>query len=53
MKLLATGSAVGMKNWLRLSFGIERCSIEDGAARLKAFYERHARPNNPAASPTC
>ncbi|XP_022971158.1 tyrosine aminotransferase-like isoform X3 [Cucurbita maxima] len=51
--LIIPGSAVGMKNWLRLSFGIERCSIEDGAARLKAFYERHARPNNPAASPTC
>ncbi|XP_022947022.1 tyrosine aminotransferase-like isoform X2 [Cucurbita moschata] len=49
--LIIPGSAVGMNNWLRLSFGIERCSIEDGAARLKAFYERHARPNNAAAAP--
>ncbi|XP_038902719.1 tyrosine aminotransferase-like [Benincasa hispida] len=44
--LVLPGVAVGMKNWLRFSFGMERSSIEDGVARLKAFYQRHAKANN-------
>lgn len=44
--LILPGVAVGMKNWLRFSFGMERSSIEDGVARLKAFYQRHAKANN-------
>ncbi|KAA0062158.1 hypothetical protein IC582_026054 [Cucumis melo] len=44
--LILPGLAVGMKNWLRFSFGMERSSIEDGVARLKAFYKRHAKASN-------
>ncbi|KGN46973.1 tyrosine aminotransferase [Cucumis sativus] len=44
--LILPGLAVGMKNWLRFSFGMERSSIEDGVARMKAFYKRHAKGSN-------
>ncbi|KAL6330388.1 hypothetical protein AAG906_040317 [Vitis piasezkii] len=37
------GSAVGMKNWLRITFAIEPPSLEDGLGRIKAFYQRHAK----------
>ncbi|RVW46783.1 Tyrosine aminotransferase [Vitis vinifera] len=37
------GFAVGMKNWLRITFAIEPPSLEDGLGRIKAFYQRHAR----------
>ncbi|XP_022970833.1 tyrosine aminotransferase-like [Cucurbita maxima] len=39
--LILPGVGVGMKNWLRFSFGMEHCSIEDGVARLENFYRRH------------
>ncbi|XP_022149591.1 tyrosine aminotransferase-like [Momordica charantia] len=42
--LILPGVAVGWKNWLRMSFGMERSSIEDGLARLKSFCERHTSP---------
>ncbi|CBI21886.3 unnamed protein product, partial [Vitis vinifera] len=37
------GFAVGMKNWLRITFAIEPPSLEDGLGRIKAFYQRHAK----------
>ncbi|XP_023533361.1 tyrosine aminotransferase-like [Cucurbita pepo subsp. pepo] len=39
--VILPGVAVGLKNWLRFSFGMERCAIEDGVARLESFYQRH------------
>lgn len=41
--LILPGVAVGMKNWLRVTFAIEPSSLEDGLARLKAFCQRHAK----------
>ena len=40
---LLAGTAVGMKNFLRITFAIEPAALEVGLERLKAFYERHAK----------
>ncbi|KAF3444081.1 hypothetical protein FNV43_RR13771 [Rhamnella rubrinervis] len=37
------GTAVGLKNWLRITFAIEPSFLEDGIGRIKAFYIRHAK----------
>ncbi|KAI8023840.1 Nicotianamine aminotransferase 1 [Camellia lanceoleosa] len=37
------GVAVGMKNWLRVTFAVEPSSLEDGLGRIKAFCPRHAK----------
>ncbi|OWM91065.1 probable aminotransferase TAT2 [Punica granatum] len=40
--IVLPGTAVGLKNWLRVTFAIEPSSLEEGLRRIKAFYERHA-----------
>lgn len=37
------GFAVGLKNWLRVTFSVEPSLLEDGLGRMKAFYSRHAK----------
>ncbi|KAL3821451.1 hypothetical protein ACJIZ3_007356 [Penstemon smallii] len=37
------GDAVGLKNWLRVTFAIEPSSLDDGLRRIKSFYQRHAK----------
>ncbi|XP_028058388.1 tyrosine aminotransferase-like [Camellia sinensis] len=37
------GVAVGMKNWVRVTFAVEPSSLEDGLGRIKAFCLRHAK----------
>lgn len=37
------GMAVGMKNWLRITFAIEPSALEEGLGRIKAFCQRHAK----------
>ncbi|KAJ9686264.1 hypothetical protein PVL29_015257 [Vitis rotundifolia] len=41
--IVLPGVAVGMKNWLRVTFAIDPPSLEDGLGRIKAFYQRHAK----------
>ncbi|PKI51336.1 hypothetical protein CRG98_028283 [Punica granatum] len=41
--IVLPGIAVGMKNWLRVTFAIEPASLEDGMERIKTFCERHAK----------
>ncbi|KAL5573563.1 hypothetical protein UlMin_023160 [Ulmus minor] len=41
--IIMPGVALGMKNWLRITFAIEPSVLEDGLKRLKAFYQRHAK----------
>lgn len=36
------GFVLRMKNWVRVTFGIEPSALEDGLARIKAFCMRHA-----------
>ncbi|CAA2957651.1 tyrosine aminotransferase-like [Olea europaea subsp. europaea] len=37
------GAAVGLKNWLRITFAVELSSLEDGLERITAFTLRHAK----------
>ncbi|KAI3981653.1 hypothetical protein MKX01_027248 [Papaver californicum] len=41
--IILPGTAVGMKNWLRITFAVEPSSLQDGLLRLKAFCQRHAK----------
>nr|APR64143.1 hypothetical protein [Populus tomentosa] len=41
--MILPGTAVGMKNFLRITFAIEPSALEVGLERLKAFYGRHAK----------
>ncbi|RVW46785.1 Tyrosine aminotransferase [Vitis vinifera] len=41
--IILPGFAVGMKNWLRITFATEPPSLEDGIGRIKAFCQRHAK----------
>ncbi|KAL3647114.1 hypothetical protein CASFOL_008082 [Castilleja foliolosa] len=41
--IVLPGVAVGLKNWLRITFAIEPSSLDDGLGRIKAFYTRHAK----------
>ncbi|KAK9150239.1 hypothetical protein Syun_008548 [Stephania yunnanensis] len=37
------GSAVGITNWLRVTFAIDPSSLADGLKRMKTFCKRHAK----------
>lgn len=37
------GTAVGLKNWLRITFAADASSIEEAFKRIKCFYLRHAK----------
>ncbi|PSS16423.1 Tyrosine aminotransferase [Actinidia chinensis var. chinensis] len=41
--VILPGVAVGLKNWLRITFAIEPSSLEEGLGRIKAFSLRHAK----------
>ncbi|XP_052177555.1 probable aminotransferase TAT2 [Diospyros lotus] len=41
--IVLPGSAMGLKNWLRVTFSVEPSLLEDGLLRVKTFYLRHAR----------
>lgn len=41
--ILLPGVTVGLKNWLRISFAVDRSALEDGLSRIKAFSLRHAK----------
>ncbi|KAK1353308.1 putative aminotransferase TAT2 [Heracleum sosnowskyi] len=41
--VILPGIAVGLKNWLRVTFATEPSSLEEGFERVKAFCGRHAK----------
>ncbi|KAL5797516.1 hypothetical protein ACOSQ2_002336 [Xanthoceras sorbifolium] len=41
--IVLPGIAVGMKNWLHVTFAIDPSTLEEGLERIKAFYQRHAK----------
>ncbi|XP_057507596.1 nicotianamine aminotransferase 1-like [Actinidia eriantha] len=41
--IVLPGFAVGLKNWLRITFAVEPSMLEDALWRIKAFYLRHAK----------
>ncbi|WOL14175.1 nicotianamine aminotransferase A [Canna indica] len=40
--VILPGGAVGLKNWLRVTFAVDPSSLEEGLDRLKSFCQRHA-----------
>ncbi|XP_041006842.1 nicotianamine aminotransferase 1-like [Juglans microcarpa x Juglans regia] len=41
--IVLPGAAVGMRNWLRITFAIDPSTLEDGLERITAFCQRHAK----------
>ncbi|XP_073026697.1 tyrosine aminotransferase-like isoform X1 [Primulina eburnea] len=41
--IVLPGVAVGLKNWLRITFAVEPSYLDDGFRRIKAFHQRHAK----------
>lgn len=37
------GTAVGLKDWLRITFAADPCALGEGMKRIKSFCQRHAR----------
>lgn len=44
--MFCAGSALGMKNWLRITFAVDPSSLVDGLGRLKSFCRRNAKLRN-------
>ncbi|CAK9182977.1 unnamed protein product [Ilex paraguariensis] len=40
--IILPGLAVGLKNWVRITFAVEPSSLEEAMARVKSFYQRHS-----------
>uniref|UniRef100_A0A0D9VF58 nicotianamine aminotransferase n=1 Tax=Leersia perrieri TaxID=77586 RepID=A0A0D9VF58_9ORYZ len=41
--IVLPGSALGMKNWIRITFAIDIPSLEDALERIKSFCQRHRK----------
>ncbi|CAN8323536.1 unnamed protein product [Cochlearia groenlandica] len=41
--IILPGRAVGLKNWLRITFAVETELLTDGFSRLKSFGQRHSK----------
>ncbi|PON39015.1 LOW QUALITY PROTEIN: Tyrosine/nicotianamine aminotransferase [Parasponia andersonii] len=41
--IILPGTAVGLKNWLRITFAVDPSSLEEALRRIKSFYQRHAK----------
>ncbi|KAL5998867.1 Nicotianamine aminotransferase 1 [Asimina triloba] len=41
--IICPGSAVGLRDWLRITIAVEPSSLEEGLQRLKSFCQRHAK----------
>ncbi|KAK9734672.1 hypothetical protein RND81_04G156200 [Saponaria officinalis] len=40
--VILPGTAVGMRNWLRITFALEPTCLNEGLERIKLFCQRHA-----------
>ncbi|XP_010537035.1 PREDICTED: probable aminotransferase TAT2 [Tarenaya hassleriana] len=40
--IILPGTAVGLKNWLRITFAADQSSLEEAFNRIKCFYLRHS-----------
>lgn len=40
---LFAGTAVGLKDWIRITFAADPSSLRKGMKRIKVFSQRHAR----------
>ncbi|KAA8523939.1 hypothetical protein F0562_010362 [Nyssa sinensis] len=44
--IILPGQAVGLKNWLRITFAIEPSSLEEALGRVKSFCKMHSNQQN-------
>ncbi|KAL3508707.1 hypothetical protein ACH5RR_028108 [Cinchona calisaya] len=44
--IILPGLAVGLKNWLRITFAAEPAALEEAFGRLKSFCQRHSKQQN-------
>ncbi|OIW06088.1 hypothetical protein TanjilG_29844 [Lupinus angustifolius] len=44
--ILLPGTAVGLKDWLRITFAADSSAVREGMERIKSFYQRHARKSS-------
>ncbi|XP_052208078.1 probable aminotransferase TAT2 [Diospyros lotus] len=40
--IILPGIAVGMENWVRITFAVDPSSLEEALGRVKCFYQRHS-----------
>ncbi|CAL0328880.1 unnamed protein product [Lupinus luteus] len=40
--IIVPGTAVGLKDWLRITFAADHSAVREGMKRIKSFYQRHA-----------
>ncbi|KAK4782285.1 hypothetical protein SAY86_016387 [Trapa natans] len=43
--IILPGLAVGLKDWLRITFAVEPSSLEEAMGRIKSFCLKHTKPN--------
>ncbi|GLU15471.1 hypothetical protein SLE2022_319570 [Rubroshorea leprosula] len=41
--IVLPGTAVGLKNWLRITFAADPSSLKEALGRIKSFYQQHAK----------
>ncbi|KAL6877533.1 hypothetical protein ACP4OV_012748 [Aristida adscensionis] len=41
--IVLPGSALGMKDWIRITFAVDQQTLEDALERIKSFCQRHAK----------
>ncbi|KAF7836688.1 putative aminotransferase TAT2 [Senna tora] len=41
--IILPGTAVGLKDWLRITFAVDPSALEEAMKRIKSFYQRHAK----------
>ncbi|XP_019414187.1 PREDICTED: probable aminotransferase TAT2 [Lupinus angustifolius] len=44
--IILPGTAVGLKDWLRITFAADQSALREGMKRIKSFYQRHARKSS-------
>ncbi|KAJ4729763.1 Tyrosine aminotransferase [Melia azedarach] len=42
--IVTPGETLGLGNWLRIAFSVEPSALEEGFGRIKAFCQRHSKP---------
>ncbi|KAK6919102.1 Aminotransferase, class I/classII [Dillenia turbinata] len=45
--IVLPGTVVGMNNWVRITYAVERSSLEDGVGRIRSFCTRNSKLKNP------
>ncbi|KAJ4829288.1 hypothetical protein Tsubulata_000981, partial [Turnera subulata] len=41
--IILPGTAVGLRNWIRITFAVDQVALEEALDRVKAFCQRHTK----------